>query len=134
MIQCGTTDKRAQKMNFDDALMGQLIRSVASHAVGHSLGLTHNFGASSTVPAARLRDRKWLEVNGHTPSIMDYSRFNYVAQPEDSATEAGLIARIGEYDHWAIEYGYRLFPDISTSEREIPFLNGRIIEQMKQPQ
>jgi hypothetical protein len=133
MIQCGMTDKRAQKMNFDDALMGQLIRSVASHEVGHSLGLTHNFGASATVPVARLRDRKWLEENGHTPSIMDYSRFNYVAQPEDSVTEAGLIARIGEYDHWAIEYGYRLFPDISTSEREIPFLNGRIIEQMKQP-
>jgi hypothetical protein len=134
MVQCGASDPRAQKMKFDDDLMGELIRSVAAHEVGHSLGLTHNFGASSTVPVEKLRDRAWLEANGHTPSIMDYARFNYVAQPEDSVTERGLIARIGKYDLWAIEYGYRYYPDIPSAEKEIPFLNGAIIEKMKDQQ
>ncbi len=134
MVQCGASDRRAQKMKFDDELMGQLIRSVASHEVGHSLGLTHNFGASASVPVEKLRDRAWLDKNGHTPSIMDYARFNYVAQPEDSVTERGMIARIGKYDLWAIEYGYRQYPNIPTSEQEIPFLNGAIMSSMKDQQ
>lgn len=110
MIQCGTVDKRAQQMNFDDQLMGRLIRSVVSHETGHALGLLHNFGASSTVPVERLRDKEWLDANGICPSVMDYARFNYVAQPQDSVGQEGLIARIGSYDKWAIEWGYRLFP------------------------
>ncbi len=129
MIQCGPVDVRAQRMQFDDALMGELIRSVAAHEVGHTLGLTHNFGASSTVPVEKLRDREWLERNGHTPSIMDYARFNYVAQPEDSITERGLISRIGAYDLWAIEWGYRWYPTLSPEE-EIPVLNEWIVETM----
>lgn len=132
MIQCGATDPRARKMKFDDALMGQLIRSVCAHEVGHSLGLTHNFGSSSAVPVEKLRDREWLEAHGHTPSIMDYSRFNYVAQPEDSVSEKGLILRIGDYDIWAIQYGYRLIPDIRSEENEIPFLNGWIMEKSRE--
>lgn len=128
LIQCGPTDTRAQQMHFDDALMGELIRSVAAHEVGHTLGLTHNFGASSTVPVEKLRDREWLEVNGHTPSIMDYARFNYVAQPEDSVGERGLISRIGAYDLWAIEWGYRWYPDLSAEE-EKPVLNQWIVEK-----
>jgi hypothetical protein len=131
MIQCGPNDLRAQKMRFDDELMGQLIRSVASHEVGHTLGLTHNYGASSAVPVEKLRDRDWLEKNGHTPSIMDYARFNYVAQPEDSVTERGLISRIGAYDIWAIEWGYRWYPELKTAEEEIPILNKWIVEKME---
>ena len=130
LIQCGPTDPRAQKMQFDDELMGELIRSVAAHEVGHTLGLTHNFGASSTVPVERLRDRDWLEVHGHTPSIMDYARFNYVAQPEDSVGERGLISRIGAYDLWAIEWGYRWYPDLSPEE-EKPVLNEWVVEKME---
>jgi hypothetical protein len=130
MIQCGPNDKRAQKLTFDDELMGELIRSVASHEVGHTLGLTHNYGASSTVPVEKLRDREWVEANGHTPSIMDYARFNYVAQPEDSISERGLISRIGEYDIWAIEWGYRWYPELKTPEDEIPMLNKWIVEKM----
>lgn len=130
LIQCGPTDPRAQKMQFDDELMGELIRSVAAHEVGHTLGLTHNFGASSTVPVEKLRDREWLERNGHTPSIMDYARFNYVAQPEDSVSPAGLISRIGAYDLWAIEWGYRWYPEL-TPEEEKPVLNKWIVERME---
>ncbi len=129
VIQCGPVDERAQQMTFDDALMGELIRSVAAHEVGHTLGLTHNFGASSTVRVENLRDRDWLEENGHTPSIMDYARFNYVAQPEDSVGERGLISRIGAYDLWAIEWGYRWYPDLSP-EQERPVLNQWIVDKM----
>jgi hypothetical protein len=127
-IQCSPSDPAARKMTFDDELMGQLIRSVAAHEVGHSLGLTHNFGASSTVPVEKLRDREWLEQHGHTPSIMDYARFNYVAQPEDSVGQRGLISRIGEYDLWAIEWGYRWYPD-KSSEEEIAMLNKWVTEK-----
>lgn len=127
-VQCAPNDPRAQKISFDDKLMGELIRSVAAHEVGHSLGLTHNFGASSSVPVEKLRDREWLEEHGHTPSIMDYARFNYVAQPEDSVTERGLISRIGEYDLWAIEWGYRWYPELKSAEEELPVLNKWVTE------
>lgn len=130
MVQCGPLDRRAQKMQFDDKLMGQLIRSVASHEVGHSLGLTHNFAASSSVPVEKLRDRVWLEANGHTPSIMDYARFNYVAQPQDSVGERGLISRIGIYDHWAIEWGYRLFPEAKNADAEILVMNDWVVDKL----
>jgi hypothetical protein len=131
MIQCGPNDARAQKIQFDDKLMGQLIRSVASHEVGHTLGLTHNYGASSTVPVEMLRNKEWVEANGHTPSIMDYARFNYVAQPEDSISEKGLISRIGAYDMWAIEWGYRWYPELSSADDEKPILNQWIVEKMQ---
>jgi hypothetical protein len=130
-VQTAAVDPRARKMQFDDELMGQLIRFVSSHEVGHTLGLRHNFGSSSTVPVEKLRDKKWVEANGHTPSIMDYARFNYVAQPEDNISEKGLFPRIGEYDKWAIEWGYRWFPDAATPEAEKPVLNKWVIERLK---
>ena len=118
MVQCGAVDPRARKMNFDDELMGSLIRSVACHEVGHSLGLLHNFGASSSTPVEVLRNKEYVEKYGYCSSIMDYARFNYVAQPEDSIGEKGLISRIGPYDIWAIEWGYRFFPDTRSSDEE----------------
>lgn len=133
MIQCGPVDPRARTMRFDDALMGELLRSVATHEVGHAIGLTHNFGSSSAVPVDKLRDREWLRQNGHTPSIMDYSRFNYVAQPEDSIDVRDLVGRIGDYDMWAIQYGYRWYPDMNSPEAEIPFLNQWIINTSNNP-
>ena len=107
MIQAGNLDEAARKMKFDEELMGQLIRFVSSHEVGHTLGLRHNFGSSSLVPVDSLRSRSFVECYGHTPSIMDYARFNYVAQPEDSISRNGIFPRIGDYDEWAIEWGYR---------------------------
>lgn len=107
MIQAGAIDKRARKMEFDDELMGDLIRFVSSHEIGHTLGLRHNMGSSSQTPVEKLRDKAWVEANGHTVSIMDYARFNYVAQPEDNIGPKGIYPRIGEYDKWAIEWGYK---------------------------
>jgi hypothetical protein len=106
MIQAAAVNPRARKMKFDDDLMGQLIRFVSSHEVGHTLGLLHNMGSSSKTPVEKLRDKAWVEANGHTASIMDYARFNYVAQPEDNINEKGLFPRIGDYDDWAIQWGY----------------------------
>ena len=117
-IQTAAVDPKARKMVYDDELMGQLIRFVSSHEVGHTLGLRHNFGSSSTVPVENLRNKAWVEANGHTPSIMDYARFNYVAQPEDNISEVGLFPRIGDYDKWAIEWGYKLFPQYKTPEEK----------------
>lgn len=107
LVQAGATDPRARKIQFGDELMGQLIRFVSSHEVGHTLGLRHNFGSSSTVPVENLRNKQWVEEYGHTPSIMDYARFNYVAQPEDNIAPKGIFPRIGDYDNWAIEWGYK---------------------------
>ncbi|MEJ6982376.1 zinc-dependent metalloprotease [Pedobacter sp. P351] len=131
MIQTAAVDPRARKMEFSDELMGDLIRFVSSHEVGHTLGLRHNYGSSSTVPVDNLRNKKWVEENGHTPSIMDYARFNYVAQPEDNISSKGLYPRIGEYDLWAIEWGYRLLPYYKNAKDEVPALNKLTIEKAK---
>ena len=130
--QVGAVDKRAQKPVFDDELMGQLIRFVSSHEIGHTLGLRHNMGASHATPVEKLRDKEWLEEHGHTASIMDYARFNYVAQPEDGVTYAGLFPRINDYDKWAIEWGYRYFPDSKGERDERLTLNNMIINKLKE--
>jgi hypothetical protein len=130
-VQCSPTDPKARKMVFDDELMGQLIRFVSSHEVGHTLGLRHNYGSSSSVPVENLRNKPWVEANGHTPSIMDYARFNYVAQPEDNISQAGLFPRIGDYDKWAIEWGYKLFPEHKSADAEKAHLNKWVIEKLK---
>ena len=100
MIQTAAVDPRARVPKFDEELMGQLIRFVSSHEVGHTLGLRHNFGSSSRTPVDSLRSRHYLDLHGHTASIMDYARFDYVAQPEDHIPEADLFPRIGEYDRF----------------------------------
>jgi len=130
-VQASPNDERARKIEFDDKLMGELIRFVSSHEVGHTLGLRHNFGSSSTVPVEKLRDKKWLEKNGHTPSIMDYARFNYVAQPEDNIGDSGIMPRIGDYDNWAIEWGYRRFYQYNTPDLEKDYLNKWVIKNLK---
>ena len=129
-IQGAPSDPRARKMIFDDALMGQLIRFVSSHEVGHTLGLRHNFGSSAATPVEKLRDAKWLKENGHTASIMDYARFNYVAQPEDKVGDAGMFPHIGEYDKWAIEWAYRWLPQFKTAKEETPYLNKLVSDRL----
>ena len=129
-IQAGAIDPRARKPRFDDSLMGELIRFVSSHEVGHTLGLMHNWGASSTVPVENLRNKAWVDAHGHTPSIMDYARFNYVAQPEDGIDEKGIFPRIGDYDKWAIRWGYRWLPPSLSATTEKDTLNNWILRQL----
>ncbi|HVK97359.1 MAG TPA: zinc-dependent metalloprotease [Flavisolibacter sp.] len=127
-VQTAAVDPGARKMVFDDDLMGQLIRQVTSHEVGHTIGLRHNMGSSNRTPVEKLRDKKWVEENGHTASIMDYARFNYVAQPEDNISRRGLFPRIGEYDEWAVEWGYRWTDKSEADDRKES--NKLIIERI----
>jgi hypothetical protein len=130
-VQTAAVDPGARKMKYDDDLMGNLIRFVSSHEVGHTLGLRHNMGSSSKTPVEKLRDKAWVEANGHTASIMDYARFNYVAQPEDNISRKGLFPRIGDYDKWAIEWGYKPV-NAKDEEEEKKELNRLFIERYKQ--
>ena len=133
MTQCGPLDKRAQSMHFPDELMGQLIRFVSSHEVGHTLGLRHNMGASSATPVEKLRDKQWVERHGHTASIMDYARFNWVAQPEDKIGEKGLFPRINDYDLWAIKWGYQYRPEFKDPYAEKKALRAEVTKALANP-
>jgi len=122
-LQVGPLDPRAQKLPLPDDLMGRLLEFVVAHEVGHTLGLEHNMKASSTYPQEKVHDRDWVHNMGAAPSIMDYARFNYVAQPEDKIPVEDLVPRIGPYDVWAIKWGYRPIPDAKTSDGEKPTLD-----------
>lgn len=130
MVQASPNDPRARTMKFSDELMGTLIRFVSSHEVGHTLGLRHNMGSSSFTPVEKLRDKKWVEEHGHTNSIMDYARFNYVAQPEDSIGEAGIMPRINDYDKWAIKWGYT-YTGIADDEEDRKVVTKWIVDSLK---
>ena len=105
-VQASASDPNARSMTFSNELMGALIRADISKQVGYSLGLRTNLIASNAYPVEKLRDKNWVEANGFSASIMDNINYNYVAQPEDKISQKGLIPQIGEYDKWAIKYGY----------------------------
>ncbi len=132
-VQVGPLDPRAQKLPLPDDLMGRLLEYVVAHEVGHTLGFQHNMKASSMYPFEKIRDKEWVHKMGHTPSIMDYSRFNYVAQPEDGIDPADLIPRIGPYDIWATKWGYTPIPDAKTPEEEQKTLHKWSLEQDDKP-
>lgn len=128
--QVGPLDPRAATLPFPDDLMGELLRYVAAHEVGHSLGLPHNMKASSSYPVEKLRDAEFTRENGHVSSIMDYARFNYVAQPGDGAR---LIPIVGPYDKFAIRWGYMPIPDAATPDEEKPTLHALASAQSDDP-
>ena len=132
-VQAGPNDPKAQQLPLPDDLMGELIRYVVAHEVGHTLGFQHNMKASSTYTIDQVRDPKWVKENGHTPTLMDYSRFNYVAQPEDKIPAIDLIPKIGPYDKWATMWGYRPIPGAATPEAEKPTLDRWAREQDEKP-
>jgi hypothetical protein len=132
-IQVGPLDPRAKVLPLPDDLMGDLLTYVVAHEVGHTIGFQHNMKASSTYPAEKVRDKEWVKTMGHTPTLMDYSRFNYVAQPEDGIDPADLIPRIGPYDKWATMWGYKPIPTAKTSDQEKPVLNSWIRAQDSTP-
>jgi hypothetical protein len=133
-VQSGPLDPRAKTLPLPDDLMGKLIAYVVAHEVGHTLGFQHNMKASSTYTLQQVRDKEFLRRNGHTPTLMDYSRFNYVAQPEDGVAPDDLIPKIGEYDKWATHWGYAPIPGARTPDDEKPTLDRWAREQDANPQ
>ncbi|MEE2636844.1 MAG: zinc-dependent metalloprotease [Acidobacteriota bacterium] len=128
-VQVGPLDPRAQQLPLPDDLMGELLAYVVTHEVGHTLGFQHNMKASSLYPLDRLRDPAWVATMSHTPTLMDYARFNYVAQPEDGIAVADLIPKIGPYDRWATRWGYAPIAGAASPDDEKPTLDAWAREQ-----
>ncbi len=131
--QVAPLDKRAQALPFPDDLMGDLLAFVVTHEVGHSLGFPHNFKASSQYPFEKIRDKAWVKKMGHVATLMDYSRFNYVVQPEDGFEAADLTPKLGPYDIFAVKWGYTPIPSAKNPDEEKPTLNQWLQIQEREP-
>ncbi len=132
-VQVGHLDTRVQKFPIPDEVMGRLLEYVLAHEVGHTLGFQHNMKASSEYSQEKVRDKNWVHTMGHTPTLMDYSRFNYVAQPEDNIAIEDLVPGIGPYDKWATMWGYKPIPGARTSDEEKPTLDAWALQQDDKP-
>ena len=131
MIQTGAVDPSVRCPIMTEENMGEAMRYVAAHEIGHTLGLMHNFGASAAYPVEKLRDPEFTQKYGTTPSIMDYARFNYVAQPGDMEKGVKLTPPlIGEYDKFAIKYGYQVLPNVQSADDEKDVLKGWLREKI----
>lgn len=122
--QVGHLDPRVQKFPMPDSLMGRLIQFVAAHEVGHTLGFPHNFKGSSMYSVDSIRSKTWVAKMGHSPSIMDYARFNYIAQPEDGIALGDLVPTVGPYDRFAVKWGYSPIAGAKRPEDEMATLDS----------
>lgn len=130
-IQTAAVNPEARGVNFREETMGRLIRFVSSHEVGHTLGLPHNFASSHAYPVDSLRSATFTNEFGTAPSIMDYARFNYIAQPGDA--NVSLMPDVGPYDKYSIAWGYRPILDAKTPEEEQPTLDKWILAKQGDP-
>ena len=129
-VQTAAINPEARSAEFEDEVMGRLIRFVSAHEVGHTLGLPHNMGSSCAYKVEDLRNAEFTKKYGTAPSIMDYARFNYIAQPEDKGV--ALMPNVGVYDKYAIAWGYRPIPG-TTAEEEKEVLNSWITKHSGDP-
>ncbi len=132
-VQCSALDTQARKFPLPDKLTGELIRYVAAHEVGHTLGLRHNHRASQAYSISQLRDPKFVAEHGSVASIMSYGRYNYVAQPEDKIEVKHLIPKLAPYDFFAIEWGYKAIPAAKSAEAEKKTLDEWASKQLENP-
>jgi hypothetical protein len=133
MLETGAANPGARRLPIDHSLMCEAMRQVIAHEVGHALGLPHNMISSSAYPVDSLRSKTFARKYGVSPSIMDYARQNYIAQPGDGLEGSDFLRQIGPYDHFIINWGYRVIPQAPTPEAERPVLNQWIKEKANDP-
>jgi hypothetical protein len=131
LLETGATNPSARTLNTPDEEIGEMMRMVIAHEVGHALGFPHNMAASYAYPVESLRDGAFTKKFGLAASLMDYTRYNYVAQPGDN--DVRFIRQMGPYDHYATNWGYRYISDITSAEDETPILDKWIIEKADNP-
>jgi hypothetical protein len=133
MLETGAANPAARSIPVEYDLMCEAMRQVIAHEIGHALGLPHNMISSSAYPVDSLRNADFADRMGVAPSIMDYARQNYIAQPGDGLEGDDFIRQIGPYDHYAVDWGYRVFPDADTPEEERAVLDRIILEHAGNP-
>ena len=127
LLETGAANPSARTLNTSDVEMGEMMRFVIAHEVGHALGFPHNMGASNAYEVENYRNGSFTQKNGIAASLMDYARFNYIAQPGDKGIR--FIRQMGPYDHYALNWGYRVIPNAISPEAEVATLDKWIMDK-----